>query len=297
LETLDCDPPTTSLRNGRAQPLCDQSLAAAEPLASASDFPSDDELSPMSESSSESASIACLLVIGAGKTAESIAACLRQYRPQRLIVANRTMLNAQFLADRLGGVAVSLDDVPDYMAQADMVVSCTASEQPILSRALVEEALRIRHHKPLFLVDVAERGDFEATVRNIQDVFFATRTDLDFRASSDLPDEESAGRQAQAILQWQVQRYQAWRKYLGSHASLEKLKKSATEQRDRALNKACQLLKAGRAPGEALEYLAHALTNKFMHAPSASLRAASLRGDVALMQAAERLFGPIGSGA
>jgi glutamyl-tRNA reductase len=230
------------------------------------------------------------MVIGAGKTAESIATCLGHARPQSVIVANRTLLNGQFLADRLGGVAVSLDDLPAHLVDVDMVVSCTASERPILSRAVIEEAVRIRRHKPLFLVDVAQRGDVDAGVRGVKDVFLAKMTDLHSRMDFGATDDHAFNTQAEAIMQWQWQQFKAWQDALSAHGSADSLHNAAAEQRDRALKKACQLLKAGRTPIEALEFLAQTLTNKFMHAPSASLRAASLRGDVALMQAAERLF-------
>jgi len=64
----------------------------------------------------------------------------------------------------------------------------------------------------------------------------------------------------------------------------------AESNRDEILLKARGMLARGKSPEEALEYLAHTLTNKLLHAPSANLRAAALRGDSELLQAAERLF-------
>ena len=68
------------------------------------------------------------------------------------------------------------------------------------------------------------------------------------------------------------------------------LRRDAEMSRDDVLTKARMLLARGKSPEEALDFLAHALTNKLLHAPSANLRAAALRGDIELLRAAERLF-------
>jgi glutamyl-tRNA reductase len=82
----------------------------------------------------------------------------------------------------------------------------------------------------------------------------------------------------------------------GFRDTLDMLRRYAKPCHDAALNKACELLARGRSPEQALEFLAYTLTNKLLHAPSASLRAASLRGDVNLLRKAEQLFADIGGG-
>jgi len=71
---------------------------------------------------------------------------------------------------------------------------------------------------------------------------------------------------------------------------LAAMRRDAEAQRDATLAKARQLLDGGRTPAQALDFLAHTLTNKLLHAPSANLRAAAQRGDVELLRAAEKLF-------
>ena len=71
---------------------------------------------------------------------------------------------------------------------------------------------------------------------------------------------------------------------------MPQLRHAAVSQRDEVLARARVLLANGRTPEQALDYLAHTLTNKLMHAPSANLRDAALRGDAELLRAAQRLF-------
>ena len=97
---------------------------------------------------------ACVLLIGAGETIELAARHLTEAKVRRLIVANRTLDNAQALAGRFGGYAIALTDLDKHLAEADIVISSTASREPVLSRSMVATAIATRRRKPMFLVDM-----------------------------------------------------------------------------------------------------------------------------------------------
>ena len=80
---------------------------------------------------------ACVLLIGAGETIELAARHLTEARVRRLIVANRTLDNAQVLAGRFGGYAIALSDLDKHLAEADIVISSTAAREPVLTRTMV----------------------------------------------------------------------------------------------------------------------------------------------------------------
>ncbi|MEP6939517.1 MAG: glutamyl-tRNA reductase [Rudaea sp.] len=233
---------------------------------------------------------ACVLLIGAGETIELAARHLCEAKVRRLIVANRTLENAQALAGRFGAYAVALADLPQHLAEADIVISSTASREPVLDRRQIEEALRARRRKPMFLVDIAVPRDIAADVAELEDVFLYTIDDLRQVIDDNLRSRQAAAREAEAIIELQVEHYRAWRGALDLRNPLAALRSEAEAARDATLAKARALLAGGRAPEQALEFLAHTLTNKLLHAPSANLRAAALRGDTELLRAAERLF-------
>jgi glutamyl-tRNA reductase len=233
---------------------------------------------------------ACVLLIGAGETIELAARHLAQARVRRLIVANRTLENAQPLAQRFGAYAISLGDLPQHLAEADIVISSTASREPVVTRTMVEDALRARRRRPMFLVDIAVPRDIAADVAGLDDAFLYTIDDLKQVIDDNLRSRQAAAREAEAIIDLQVEHYVAWRRALDLRNPLPALRHDAEVQRDAVLAKARQLLAAGRPPEQALEFLAHTLTNKLLHAPSANLRAAAQRGDVELLRAAEQLF-------
>lgn len=233
---------------------------------------------------------ACVLLIGAGETIELAARHLTEARVRRLIVANRTLDNAQVLAARFGGYAIPLSDLERHLAEADIVISSTAAQEPVLTRAMVARAITARRRRPMFLVDIAVPRDIEAAVGTLDDVFLYTIDDLREVIDENLRSRQQAAREAEAMIELSVEHFMDWWRALDLRNPVGGLRREAEASRDDVLARARALLTRGRPPDEALEFLAHTLTNKLLHAPSANLRAAALRGDIELLRSAERLF-------
>ncbi len=233
---------------------------------------------------------ACVLLVGAGETIELAARHLAESRVRRLIIANRSLENAQALAANLSAYAISLSDLPQHLAEADIVISSTASREPVITRAMVENAIEARRRRPMFLVDIAVPRDIESSVADLEDVFLYTIDDLRRVIDENMRSRQAAAREAEALIDLQVEHYLAWRHALHEQNPLMQLRRDAENQRDAVLARAKQLIANGRDPQHALEFLANTLTNKLLHAPSASLRDAALRGDTELLRAATRLF-------
>jgi glutamyl-tRNA reductase len=233
---------------------------------------------------------ACVLLIGAGETIELAARHLTEARVRRLIVANRTFANAHALAGRFGGYAIELSDLDRHLPEADIVISSTAAREPVLSREMVAAAITARRRRPMFLVDIAVPRDIEPAVGKLDDVFLYTIDDLREVIDENLRSRQHAAREAEAMIELSVEHFMGWWRALDLRNPVAGLRRGAEADRDDVLARARVLLARGKSADEALEYLAHALTNKLLHAPSANLRSAALRGDIELLRAAERLF-------
>ncbi|HKE48624.1 MAG TPA: glutamyl-tRNA reductase [Rhodanobacteraceae bacterium] len=233
---------------------------------------------------------ASVLLIGAGETIELAARHLTEARVRRLIVANRTLENAQTLASRFGGYAITLTDLGKHLAEADVVISSTASREPILDRDTVAAAIATRRHKPMFLVDIAVPRDIDPAVADIEDAFLYTIDDLREVIDENLRGRREAARDAEAMIELSVEHFMGWWRALDLHNPVSDLRRQAEANRDEVLAKAQAMLARGRPADEVLAFLANTLTNKLLHAPSANLRAAALRGDADLLRAASRLF-------
>jgi glutamyl-tRNA reductase len=234
---------------------------------------------------------ASVLLVGAGDTIELAARHLADAKVQRLLVANRTLEHAQALAARHGGVALPLSELPKHLAEADIVISATASRAPVISRADVAAALAARRRRPMFLLDLAVPRDIAPEVGTLADAYLYTIDDLEQVIEENRASRREAAQQAEAIIDLQVEHYLAWWRAQGRQDALRRLRADGEAARELALAKARQELAAGDAPDEVLQRLAHQLTNRLLHAPSSALRQAALDGDAELLRAAERLFG------
>ena len=233
---------------------------------------------------------ACVLLVGAGDTIELAARHLADAKVQRLLVANRTLEHAQQLAARHGGVALPLSELHRHLAEADIVISATASRLPVISREAVQAALSARRHRPMFLLDLAVPRDIAPDVAKLEDVYLYTVDDLEQAIEGNRASRREAAQQADAIIELQCEHYLAWWRAQGRQDALRQLRADGEAARDRALARAGQELAAGEDPAEVMQRMAHQLTNRLLHAPSSALRQAALDGDTELLRAAEKLF-------
>ena len=231
-----------------------------------------------------------VLLIGAGETIELAAKHLSDGRVRRLLIANRTLAHAQELATRHGGYALPLTELDRHLAEADIVFSATASREPVLSRIQVANALSRRRHKPMLLFDLAVPRDIEAGVSELDDAYLYTVDDLERAVEDNRRNRRQAAEAAEAIIDLQVARYLETLQASSNHEPLKRLRALGHTTREDVLAKARQQLANGRDANEVLDFLAHTLTNRLLHPPTAALREAALSGDSDLTRAADRLF-------
>jgi glutamyl-tRNA reductase len=219
------------------------------------------------------------LLIGAGETIELVARHLVEAGIKKIIVANRTLINAVELASQFNGDAILLADIPEHLARADIVIASTASQLPILGKGSVEAALKKRRHKPIFMVDIAVPRDIEPQVADLADVFLYTVDDLKVVIDENMRSREQAAQIAREIIEESVIHYEQELKALDAKDLLLAYRQSVESARDAELAKALKALASGQAPEEIIQQLARNLTNKFLHKPSAALKQASGQGN------------------
>ncbi|KRD75427.1 glutamyl-tRNA reductase [Lysobacter sp. Root983] len=231
-----------------------------------------------------------VLLIGAGETIELAARHLVQAKAKRLLIANRTLSHAQDLATRHGGVALPLSELDRHLGEADIVLSATASREPILRRPQVAAALATRKHRPMLLLDLAVPRDIAPDVAELKDTFLYTVDDLERAIEDNRRSRREAATEAEAIVDLQVARFVETMAASTRTAPLKRLRAHGEAARAEVLAKARQQLEAGQDPAEVLNFLAHTLTNRLLHAPTIALREAALSGNAELARAADKLF-------
>jgi glutamyl-tRNA reductase len=147
------------------------------------------------------------LLIGAGETIELTARHLHARGLGRMIIANRSISRARALAHQFKGYAIELGEIPDHLADADIIISATASPEPLVRRPMMEKALEARRRRPVFIADLAVPRDVEESVADLEDVYLYTVDDLQGVIRENLKSRRQAAKQAQQIIEAEVARF------------------------------------------------------------------------------------------
>ncbi|GAB3092661.1 glutamyl-tRNA reductase [Aestuariicella hydrocarbonica] len=230
------------------------------------------------------------LLIGAGETIELVAQHLAQQGVGHIIVANRTLERASLLAEKFSAEAVLLADIPDHLHRADIVITSTASQLPLLGKGAVESALKKRRHKPMFMVDIAVPRDVEPEVGELDDVYLYSVDDLREVIDEGKRSRQQAAEKAATIVADGVRQYLREQRALDSVATIKAYRQKAESVRDQELSKALKSLESGAAPEQVLSQLARGLTNKLLHGPTTRLKKAGASGDNQLLDLTHELF-------
>lgn len=230
------------------------------------------------------------LLIGAGETIELVAQHLTQHGIGKLIVANRTLERANLLAEKFNAEAILLADIPEHLHRADIVITSTASQLPLLGKGAVESALKKRRRKPMFMVDIAVPRDIEPEVGELDDVYLYSVDDLREVIDEGLRSRQQAAEKAETIVADGVEQFLRERRALDSVSTIRAYRQKAEELRDQELQKALRALEAGAPAEQVLNQLARGLTNKLLHAPTTRLKKAGATGDTHLLDFTHELF-------
>lgn len=146
-----------------------------------------------------------VMVIGAGDTSEKTARSLLSRGASHVVVTNRTLERAEALAKELGGRAVPFDDWTGEFAQIDIIISSTSAPGYVIDRPKLEPLLRLRHNRPLLLVDIAVPRDIDPAVSDLPNVFVFNIDDLQAIADDYLRQRQEEIARCEAIIRDKAQ--------------------------------------------------------------------------------------------
>jgi len=151
-----------------------------------------------------------VLILGAGEMATLTGTHLRAQEVGQLTIASRTLASAEGLAAELRGRAIPWSALSQALQAADIVVTATGSPEPVLTRASVEDAMRPRRGRPLFLIDIAVPRDVDPRAGSLDQVFLYNIDDLQAIVKENLARRTSEVQRAESIVREEVDRFRAW---------------------------------------------------------------------------------------
>jgi glutamyl-tRNA reductase len=158
----------------------------------------------------------CVLVVGAGEISTLTAQHLRGQGVGEIVITSRTLGNAETLAESVGGRAVPWEEMTATLARADIVLTATGSQRPIITRAHLEASAARRRSGPLFIIDVAVPRDVEPAVAEIEQVFLYNVDDLQGIVTENMSRRAAEIERAEAIVGEELTRFASWQRSRGA---------------------------------------------------------------------------------
>ena len=239
----------------------------------------------------ESFSDKTVLSIGAGKMSTLVLKHLSDLHIRKLVVLNRDITKAQALAEQFGGTAASTDAMVEHLAEADIVVTGTASPMPIITAEIFQQVMKKRRWRPSFLIDIALPRDVEEAVGKLDNVYLYNIDDLQQVASATDSARAEAVQHARKIVQDHVEEFIAWNRARELGPLIEQLfAKSHAMAQDEVIRTINKLPDMSEPEKQHLSELARRIVNKLLHNPVQAVREADAEGATPYMRALVKLF-------
>ena len=221
------------------------------------------------------------LLVGAGETIELVARYLIQHGAKNIMIANRTHIRAEMLAEKLNVPMqiLSLSALQVGLNQADVVISSTGSPDTLISKEMVKEAQKQRQFDPMLLVDIAVPRDIDENAGDIDGVYSYSVDDLQNIIQRNLAQRQQAAEQAEMIVDEECKAFFEWLKQQQSSDLIKRYRQDAEAIRQELLAKAMQAIHSGQDSEKILNELSYKLTNSLLHIPTQALQSMAKEGN------------------
>jgi glutamyl-tRNA reductase len=233
-----------------------------------------------------------VVIIGAGETSELTARALSEEGVRTVFIANRHADRARSVAERFGGEVVALQELPQRLTTADIVVSSTSSPHALVEADGLEEVMRARQGRPLVLIDIAVPRDIEPECRALDGVALYDMDDLQRVVARNLEVREGERDHAEDIVEEEIHRFATWMGQLDVRPTIAALREHGTAIVEQVLaENAGRWDSASQRDLARVEAVARAVMQRLLHEPTIKLKASHDGTGHGRVQLARELFG------
>jgi glutamyl-tRNA reductase len=222
-----------------------------------------------------------VLVLGAGEMGQGMALALAGAGVKEIVVANRTQERAQELADRVGGRAISLDEIPETMLTSDVLLASTGAQDLLVERSAIEQVMQARNGRAMLIVDIGVPRDIDPGAGQVFGVTLLDIDDLRAVGEQSLSQRRQEIGNVREIIAEELDRHRMERSAREVAPIIAALRARADEVREMELERhKAKLDSLDPATRELVEQLTRGLVNKLLHEPTVRVKdaAGSARG-------------------
>jgi len=221
-----------------------------------------------------------VLIIGAGEMCELAARHFVNNGVSSVLVTNRTYERAVKLAEEFGGRALTFDDFPSHLHQVDIVMTSTGAPNFIIDHKKLDEVIRQRKNKPMFLIDIAVPRDIDPKANDIDNIYLYDVDDLQGVVQANLKERQKEAKKAEGIVEQEIGQFATWLSGLEIVPTIKAMRNKFEEIRQNEIERTFANNKnLGESERKAIEALTSAMINKLLHHPTAVLKKAQDNDD------------------
>jgi glutamyl-tRNA reductase len=214
-----------------------------------------------------------VVVIGAGETSERTAQALAAQGVETIFIANRHADRARALAERFGGAVGSLEELPDRLHDADIVVASTSSPHALIGAQEMELVMEAREGRPLVLIDIAVPRDIEPDCGEVEGVSLYDIDDLQAVVARNLEVRASERARAEEVVEEEIQRFARWMAQLDVVPTIAALREHGADIVDQVLaENEGRWESASPRDLARIETVARAVMQRLLHEPTLRLK-------------------------
>ncbi|KRF00429.1 glutamyl-tRNA reductase [Paenibacillus sp. Soil766] len=170
-----------------------------------------------------------IMIIGAGKMSELTVKHLYANGANKVIVVNRTLERAMDLAGKFSGVACTLEDMPQYLPEVDIIISSTGAPGYVLTKKDIQTYVQKRKSRPLFMMDIAVPRDLDPGISGLPNVFLYDIDDLENIVDKHLQERKKEAAKIEIMITSEIAAFEQWTKTLGVSPLISALQTKANQ--------------------------------------------------------------------